>query len=320
MATDTQTQTSGKDRIVLICCVAAFLLVNLWLFFSGRFPVRDAGLPDWTLTLGRILAAAITLAIFSFLYKDNPVFRAVEHLFVGLGLGVTFNRIWFNYLKPDIYDRLVAPIFTPGASIQGSDYILIIPILLGIMTLFRLSQRMGWVSRYPMCFLIGYGSGFIIQPVIHSLILKQVEKTMTPATMHWIGWAALGAFMVLAIITAYYAAAGGRLALILKIACGAIALAYVICRNSEALLGYDEEIARAFRAIDSLALMVGVFSVLCYFFFSAEHKGALGVFSGTGIMFLMVAFGASFGYTVMARESLLIGRLRFLLDEWLGLM
>ncbi len=319
MATDTEPQTSGKDKIVLTVCVVAFLVINFWLFFSGRFPVRDAGLPDWTSTLGRILAAGITLAVFSFLYKDNPVFRAVEHLFVGLGLGVTFNRIWFNYLKPDIYDRLVSPIFSPSATIQGSDYILIIPILLGIMTLFRLSRNMGWVSRYPMCFLIGYGSGFIIQPVIHSLILKQVEKTMMPASMHWIGWVGLGAFMVLAIITAYFAAAGGRLALVLKISCGAIALAYVICRNSEAL-GSDPTVSQAFRAVDSLALMVGVFSVLCYFFFSAEHKGALGVFSRTGIMFLMVAFGASFGYTVMARESLLIGRLSFLLDEWLGLM
>ena len=319
MATDTEPQTGTKDRVMLVVCVVAFLVVNFWLFGVGKFPVREAGLPDWTLTLGRILAAAITLAVFSFLYKDNPVFRAVEHLFVGLGLGVTFNRIWFNYLKPDIYDRLVEPIFSPAATIQSSDYILIIPILLGVMTLFRLSRRMGWVSRYPMCFLIGYGSGFIIQPVIHSLILKQVEKTMTPATMHWAGWVGLGAFVVLAIFTAYYAAAGGKLALVLKIACGAIALAYVICRNSEDLLS-NAQLSQAFRAVDSLALMVGVFSVLCYFFFSAEHKGALGVFSRTGIMFLMVAFGASFGYTVMARESLLIGRLRFLLDEWLQLM
>jgi hypothetical protein len=32
----------------------------------------------------------------------------------------------------------------------------------------------------------------------------------------------------------------------------------------------------------------------------------------------MVSFGASYGYTVMARVSLLIGRVMFLLDDWLG--
>jgi hypothetical protein len=39
-----------------------------------------------------------------------------------------------------------------------------------------------------------------------------------------------------------------------------------------------------------------------------------------GIWFLMVAFGASFGYTVMARISLLIGRMYFLLRDFLGVI
>ena len=34
----------------------------------------------------------------------------------------------------------------------------------------------------------------------------------------------------------------------------------------------------------------------------------------------MIAFGASFGYTVMARVSLLIGRIQFLLHDWLGVI
>jgi len=39
-----------------------------------------------------------------------------------------------------------------------------------------------------------------------------------------------------------------------------------------------------------------------------------------GIIFIMVGFGAAFGYTVMARISLLIGRLQFLLGDWLGII
>ena len=33
---------------------------------------------------------------------------------------------------------------------------------------------------------------------------------------------------------------------------------------------------------------------------------------------MMVAFGAMFGNTVMARISLFIGRMRFLLADWIG--
>jgi hypothetical protein len=34
----------------------------------------------------------------------------------------------------------------------------------------------------------------------------------------------------------------------------------------------------------------------------------------------MLTFGASFGYTVMGRISLLVGRLTFLFHDWLGLI
>jgi hypothetical protein len=64
----------------------------------------------------------------------------------------------------------------------------------------------------------------------------------------------------------------------------------------------------------NLLLVVGLASSLLYFYFSREHRGALGVMSRIGVWFLMVSFGASFGYTVMSRISLAIGRARVLLD------
>jgi hypothetical protein len=62
---------------------------------------------------------------------------------------------------------------------------------------------------------------------------------------------------------------------------------------------------------------VGVFTGLVYFFFSRAHKGAFGFASRVGVYFLMISFGAAFGYTVMARISLLIGRMSFLIFDWI---
>lgn len=59
---------------------------------------------------------------------------------------------------------------------------------------------------------------------------------------------------------------------------------------------------------NTLLMLVGVVSVLFYFFFSVEHTGAARRVARVGVYFLMVSFGAAFGYTVMARMSLLIGR------------
>jgi hypothetical protein len=71
-------------------------------------------------------------------------------------------------------------------------------------------------------------------------------------------------------------------------------------------------------AFNALVIFVGVLAVLIYFFFSVEHKGAVGRISRLGIWYLMLGFGAAFGYTVMGRISLLIGRMNFLVIDWIG--
>ena len=63
-----------------------------------------------------------------------------------------------------------------------------------------------------------------------------------------------------------------------------------------------------FGVFNTLLIAAGVLSVLVYFFFSVEHKGAVKKVSNFGIYFLMIYFGAAFGNTVMARFSLLYGR------------
>lgn len=74
------------------------------------------------------------------------------------------------------------------------------------------------------------------------------------------------------------------------------------------------------QIIGNLVIAIGVFTGLSYFYFSKEHKGAFGLSAKVGIWFIMVTFGAAFGYTVMSRMSLLIGRIDFLLNEWLKLI
>jgi hypothetical protein len=67
----------------------------------------------------------------------------------------------------------------------------------------------------------------------------------------------------------------------------------------------------------SLVFIVGVYSVLVYFFFSKEQNAVTGRIARVGIWFLMISFGAGFGFTVMGRIALLLGRLNFLILSWL---
>lgn len=72
--------------------------------------------------------------------------------------------------------------------------------------------------------------------------------------------------------------------------------------------------------VGSILLIVGTLSGVFFFYFSKKQEGVFKIPSKIGIWFLMVSFGASFGYTVMARISLLIGRLDFLLRDWLHII
>ncbi len=69
---------------------------------------------------------------------------------------------------------------------------------------------------------------------------------------------------------------------------------------------------------EAVLMVVGVICTLTYFFFSVEHRGPIKWLSKVGIAFLMIGFGSAFGNTVMGRVALLIQRVDFLLNDWLG--
>jgi hypothetical protein len=54
-----------------------------------------------------------------------------------------------------------------------------------------------------------------------------------------------------------------------------------------------------------------------YFFFTTKKIAVLDAPARFGRLVMMVAFGASFANTVMARVSIFLGRVQFLLGDWL---
>lgn len=198
------------------------------------------------------LSALLTLAIFSFLFRDNILYQFAEHLFVGASAGYLIAITWHNQMVPNLFE----PLF-----IQG-NFVYIIPLLFGLCYFTRFIPKIGYLVRLPIAFLIGWGSGAIIPAIFQRDILKQTQGT-----------------------------------LLVK----------------EAFLRWD-------TGLWAIIMLVGVISVLIYFFFSKERKGIMKPAANLGIIFLMLGFGASFGYTVMSRISLLIGRLQFLLGDWLGII
>ena len=78
------------------------------------------------------------------------------------------------------------------------------------------------------------------------------------------------------------------------------------------------------NSLDNIIMFVGLIAVIAFFFLTGRttkviEKFKLGWLTRLGRIVLMIAFGASFGTTVMGRASILIGRVQFFLTELLGL-
>ena len=143
--------------------------------------------------------------------------------------------------------------------------------------------------------------------------------------MLWVG-AILGLMMLMRLIPKIGWVARWPLAFIVGATAGLWMMNYLtsnamvqIQATIRPLLGADFG-ATFSEVIGNLVIVVGTFTGLIYFFFSKEHTGAFGATARVGIWGLMITFGAMFGYTVMSRMSLLIGRVDFIFRDWLGLI
>jgi len=124
----------------------------------------------------------ITLCIFSFLYRDNPLYRFAEHLFIGVSAGYYFSVVSFHrVLRPNLLAKLVPSWFATGREATAApDTILLIPMCLGLLMLFRLSRQYSWVSRFAVAFVMGVSTGLTIVYATQQLLIPQVRKAIVP--------------------------------------------------------------------------------------------------------------------------------------------
>jgi hypothetical protein len=202
--------------------------------------------------IGLWLAAGLTLALYSFLWKDNPVYRAVEYLYVGVGAGYGIVTTYDAYVKPTVTDNLA----------KQHQWILLIPILIGLLMYTRYVKSIAFLARWSMAFFMGIGAGYVLTTEVQPRFIAQVAATIKP---FWVP--------------------------------GSIGV-----------------------SVNNILLAAGVMCTLIYFFFTTKKIVVLETPAKFGRLVMMVAFGASFGNTVMARVSTFLGRVVFLLSDWLHII
>ena len=254
-----QTEKNGSvnwNMLITLSAVILFIFVNAYMLaFTDHFAEKGS-----LETMGIIIAAGLSLALYSFLYADNPLFKFTEHLYVGISVGYSITYS-VALLREQVWDPLFKPLIT-GGIIAPDAFLLIIPIFFGLCMFSHFFPKYSWIARYAFALFAGYGSGMAIPVSTSALLFKQTEAALKPF-------------------------------------------------NSSPQMFLD---------ITTIIVFISVVTVLVYFFFSIKHEGPVKHVARTGTYFVMISFGASFGFTVMARIALIIGQVNFLMSDWLGLV
>ena len=229
---------------------------------------------------GAWVAVFLTISIFSFLYKDNAFYKIAEHLFVGISAGYWMSMFFWTQIQPNLFGRL-------WPSIHYSDS--------GI-----------WYRIYDFL-------GFFASPVFPD---GGIDKGHDMHIIYIIPLV-LGIMMLLSLKKSFSWMARWGIAYTVGMAAGLRAYGYLSSNVLGQVRGtimpiVDTELPFfdlvGASHFNNFIILIGTITGLLYFYFSKEHKGSFGKLTKVGVYFLMISFGASFGFAVMGRISLLIGR------------
>lgn len=114
------------------------------------------------------ITALLTLAIYTILVGDNPIYKFAEHLLLGLTIGYS--------LVVTVKSILIPQAITPLA--EGS-LLTIVPVVLGSVMFLRVHPKLAGWSQIPLALLIGAGAGAAIPAMMQARVLKQVSATIS---------------------------------------------------------------------------------------------------------------------------------------------
>jgi len=114
----------------------------------------------------------LTLMVLSYLIGDNPFFRVAVYIFIGVSAGYAGAVAWHQVLYP----LLVVPLIS-GES-PSLRLLAIIPFLLGLLLLFKLSPRTSRLGTPTMAFLVGVSAAVAVSGAVMGTLFPQVWASM----------------------------------------------------------------------------------------------------------------------------------------------
>ncbi len=132
-----------------------------------------------------ITAGIATLGIYSFLIRENPVFRFFEHLFIGIAAGflpllTIKNLLWPKIFEPMLgYNRVVFPDGFVYQSYQPLYLGYLVPVAIGLLYYTVFSPKWSWLSRVVIGLTLGFSAGLEFKGFFAEMI-PQISSSLRP--------------------------------------------------------------------------------------------------------------------------------------------
>lgn len=120
-----------------------------------------------------LVPALLTLGVFSVLFRENPVFRAIEHFAVGLAAGYAVVVSLRSGLVPRVAQAL------SDAGVLNA-VLLALPIAAGMGLILGAVGKRNRLGRLGVSGAMAISAGLALPPLVQSLVLEQMRATMVP--------------------------------------------------------------------------------------------------------------------------------------------
>jgi len=124
---------------------------------------------------GLVVSAALTLFILSYLAGDNPLYRLALYLFIGGLVGYSFGIV----LRDVLVEMALAGVLSRTSRA-------VVPVVLGILLLFKGFPEQGYIGNLSIAYLIGVGTAVAMGGALLGTLAPQIAaagRAISPVSL-----------------------------------------------------------------------------------------------------------------------------------------
>ncbi len=115
--------------------------------------------------IGLWISAILTIMITTLAWKDTPVSKTAEHIYLGVITANSVVMAWGNIDSIGLQ------------KIMSGQIWYILPVILGVMAYARYSKENFWIYRYPIALVVGIGVGTAMSGLVGGSVIDQIKSS-----------------------------------------------------------------------------------------------------------------------------------------------